>query len=137
MIREITPTPLVLVVDDEALIRWSLSEALAESGYRVQLASNAEEVRLALMEHAGDALVILLDLRLPDVTDLSLLRDVRRRLPWAPVVVMTAHGTREEADAAMAMGAARFIGKPFDVRTVVDLVGRAWAERPTPSATAH
>ena len=45
MSREIMPTPLVLVVDDEALIRWSVSEALAESGYVVRLAGSAAEAR--------------------------------------------------------------------------------------------
>src|SRR5262245_19127751 len=73
MHRENVPNPVVLVVDDEALIRWSLSEALAEFGYEVRQAASGVEAIEALKRCATDPLVVLLDLRLPDVADLSLL----------------------------------------------------------------
>lgn len=128
MKREKLPIPTVLVVDDEALIRWSLSEGLSDSGFPVLVAGSAAEARRELHAHQGD-LVILLDLRLPDVSDLSLLREVRTTRPDAPVVMMTAHGAPEEAAEAARLGASAFVGKPFDVSEIVRLVGEAWSRR--------
>lgn len=117
--------PAVLVVDDEALIRWSLTERLAEDGYPVRQASSGAEaltVLAALVDHPA---VVLLDLRLPDVNDLSLFRKIRSMRPDVPVILMTAHGSAEDADEAMAEGAFRFVAKPFDVAQMAALVGEA------------
>jgi len=123
------PTPAVLVVDDEPLIRWSLSEGLTEAGYPVRLAGNAAEARAALAEMGQEPLVVVLDLRLPDSVDLGLLEEVRRRHPGAPVVMMSAHGTAEDVQRAGKLGASRFVEKPFDVTEVVRLIGEAWEDR--------
>lgn len=129
MMREKLPTwPTVLVVDDEPLIRWSLSEGLTEGGYSVRLAANAAEARAVLVGADGSPMVVLLDLRLPDVADLSLLREVRTRWPDVPVVLMTAHGTADDARGAAALGAYRVVDKPFDVSAMVQLVGEAWRD---------
>jgi DNA-binding NtrC family response regulator len=121
--------PVVLVVDDEALIRWSLSEALTESGYVVRVAATGAEARAALGTDGHEPLVVVLDLRLPDVGDLSLLRDIRLARPDAPVVMMTAHGSSDDRAQAEALGVSRFIGKPFDVNEIVEAVSGAWASR--------
>lgn len=118
--------PAVLVVDDEPLIRWSLSEGLTESGYVVRLAGNAAEARAALALIGQQPLVVLLDLRLPDVVDLSLLAEIRRRWPDARVVMMSAHGTADDVTRAINLGAVRFVEKPFDVTEVVRIVDEAW-----------
>jgi DNA-binding NtrC family response regulator len=126
MKREILPMPAVLVVDDESLIRWSLAEGLADAGHEVRQASTAAQA-LAAIEIAGHApLVILLDVRLPDVSDLSLIRQVRVRWPDLPVIVMTAHGTDAEVDDMLDVGVCAVVGKPFDVSAVVALVGDTW-----------
>jgi DNA-binding NtrC family response regulator len=127
MTGEKLPRPVVLVIDDEPLIRWSLSEALTERGYAVRQASTGAEARQELEASVGQPLVVLLDLRLPDVVDLSLLRDIRARRPDAPVVMMTAHGTDEDSRSAKRLGAFRFVTKPFDVGEMIDLVGEAWS----------
>jgi DNA-binding NtrC family response regulator len=124
------PRPAVLVVDDELLIRWSLSEGLAESGYAVRLAGNGAEARAALAVLGDEPLVVLLDLRLPDVVDLSLLAEIRRRWPHVLVVMVSAHGTADDRSIAMRLGAVRFLEKPFDVTEVVRVVGEVWEGRP-------
>jgi DNA-binding NtrC family response regulator len=129
MSHEEPSTPVVLVVDDEALIRWSLSEGLTESGYVVRLAGSAAEARQALDAFIHEPLVVVLDLRLPDMADLTLLEEIRRKRPDAPIIMMTAHGTSEDADKAKALGVWRFVGKPFDVSEMVRMVGAAWVQR--------
>jgi DNA-binding NtrC family response regulator len=124
------PIPSVLIVDDEALIRWSLSEALTESGYVVRQAASGRDARAALASFAGQPLVVLLDLRLPDVADLSLLHEIRTQRPDVPVVVMTAHGGPEARAQAKALGVVRVVDKPFDVTDLTRIVGEAWTNRP-------
>jgi two-component system nitrogen regulation response regulator GlnG len=119
------PTPVVLVVDDEPLIRWSLTEGLTEGGYVVRQAATGAEARTVLGATLGEPMVVLLDLRLPDVTDLSLLREIRERLPQIPVIVITAHGTPEDTREARKLGVFRVVDKPFDVTEVVQLVAEA------------
>jgi DNA-binding NtrC family response regulator len=127
MSREKPPTRLVLVVDDEALIRWSLSEALTEAGYAARMAASGAEARVALASFGRAPVVVLLDMRLPDVADLSLAREFRQKRPDAAVILMTAHGTLEDAKLALELGVFRFVSKPFDVPDMVKLVERAWA----------
>ena len=116
-----SPAPRVLVVDDEALIRWSLSESLAEAGYAVSEASDgASAVAQASDGRKFDAIV--LDYRLPDSNDLHLLETIRGLQPTAAVVMMTAFGTPEVTSGALKLGAYRVVAKPFDVHAMVELV---------------
>jgi DNA-binding NtrC family response regulator len=124
-----TPFPAVLVVDDEALIRWSLCEALQDAGHVVTAAATGAEVRRALLREPRRPMVVVLDLRLPDVGDHSLLADIRMLRPDVPVIVMTAHGTEQDVDAARALGAYTLVTKPFDLATMVAIVARAWHAR--------
>ncbi len=124
MTREIVPTT-VLVVDDEALIRWSLSEGLADAGWKVRQAATGAEARAAVRALEGQPFVILLDLRLPDVSDLSLIREFRAARPDVPIIVMTAHGSDDDAAQALMTGVHSFVGKPFDVVEIVALVSAA------------
>lgn len=118
--------PLALVVDDEALIRWAVSEGLAESGYTVRQAATGADALLALAAEGARPLVVVLDLRLPDVADLSLLGEIRLRRPDVPVIIMTAHGSSDDQAAADRLGAFRFVLKPFDVSEMIRIVGEAW-----------
>jgi DNA-binding NtrC family response regulator len=125
------PSPLlrVLVVDDELLIRWSIAETLTAAGHRVFEASDAAATRY-LIDHLDPPVdVILLDHRLPDNDDLTLLADVRRMSPATAVVMMTAHRTPELAAAAARLGARELLEKPFDIRLVEPALQNAYAAR--------
>ena len=119
-----SPAPRVLVVDDEALIRWSLAESFADVGYAVSEASDgASAVAQASEGEKFDAIV--LDYRLPDSNDLHLLETIRQLQPTAAVVMMTAFGTPEVTSGALKLGAYRVVPKPFDVHDMVSLVAEA------------
>lgn len=104
-----------LVADDEALIRWSVAETLAELGMEVRQAADAATT-LAAIDAAGEPFdVVVLDLRMPDVDDLSLLTKVRRLLPSATVILMTAFGTPEIISEAQELGVRAVLSKPFEL----------------------
>lgn len=117
--------PSVLVVDDEALIRWSLAETLGERGYAVTEAGDARMALDAIERSAAPFDVVLLDFRLPDSSDLRLLEKVRRLIPTARVIMITAHNSPELAQGAAALGAYRVISKPFEVDSLAALVSQA------------
>jgi DNA-binding NtrC family response regulator len=115
----------VLVVDDELLIRWSLTETLTAAGHTVTEAGDAAATRSAIA--AGHPDVVLLDFRLPDSDDLGLLASIRRDAPEAQVILMTAYGTPEVAQGALELGAYRVISKPFGMQDAAALVSEAHA----------
>jgi DNA-binding NtrC family response regulator len=115
----------VLIVDDEPLIRWAVREGLETAGYTVVEAGSAREALSSLAVGAGDAAVALLDLKLPDSDDLSLLRRVRQAAPDCRVIMMTAHGTAEILAEALREGAVATIAKPFDLARIVRMVDEA------------
>ncbi len=117
----------ILIVDDEPLIRWAIREGLEGAGYAVVEAGSAGEA-LARLDEASDLVAVaLLDLRLPDSADLTLLRRVRHQAPACRVIMMTAHGTPELLAEAMRAGAFDTVSKPFDLTCIVGLVRAAAA----------
>ena len=117
--------PTVLVVDDEALIRWSVAEMLSERGYLVTEAGDGRTATAAVESAAEPFDVVLLDYRLPDSADFRLLERVRRMAPTSQVIMITAHNSPELAQRAAALGAFRVISKPFEVESLAALVDEA------------
>jgi two-component system response regulator AtoC len=124
-----SPTLRVLIVDDEALIRWSLAETLTDSGHSVAEAADGAAAIQAL-NGDGPFDVVVLDYRLPDSNDLNLLTTIRRRAPHSAVIMMTAYGTPEVTSGALALGAFRVVPKPFEVHDLVALVTQAHNAQP-------
>ena len=120
-----SPPPNVLIVDDEQLIRWSLSQSLSRAGYHVIEAKDRKGTLRVFEQNRPGACVVLLDIRLPDSNDLSLLRSIREKAPECRVIVMTAHGTPELTREALKNGAFRVVDKPFDLDDMVGLVAEA------------
>lgn len=111
-----------LVVDDELLIRWSVVETLSERGFDVEEAKDAQSALRRVTTTIMPFDIVVLDLRLPDMTDLSLLGTLRQLLPKASLILMTAFGTPDVLEQATRMGAA-VLGKPFELGELHRLVG--------------
>lgn len=124
-----SPRPVVLVVDDESLIRWSLRERLLAAGYTVLEAETGLEALAVFAEHPVG--LMLLDLSLPELDGFGVLERVKRSRPACPVIVMTAYDSPGSAERATALGAAHFMTKPFDFDRMLSLVG---ATLPTPGS---
>jgi CheY-like chemotaxis protein len=112
----------VLVVDDEPLIRWSVAETLSGIGLDVEQASDAASALAIMTTGPLEFDVIVLDLRLPDMHDLSLLATMRQLQPAASIVLMTAFGTDEIIERAIGLGAGSVLHKPFELGSLVDAV---------------
>jgi len=116
------PAPTILVVDDEALIRWSLKDRLTEQGYRVIEADTAASA-IAKSEEAPD--LVLLDYKLPDGDGLQVLKKLKERDPDVLVILLTAFSSIETAVEAMKHGAYHYANKPFNLDEIALLVDKA------------
>ena len=126
------PPLKVLVVDDEPLVRWSVSETLGARGYQVIEAGTGEAAIYAIMHAKGATDVVLLDVLLPDFCDLSLLAVLRRLAPGVPIIMMTAFATPELVERARRLGAFTVVDKPFDLNELAPLIRQAvLATRPS------
>src|SRR5215468_7240272 len=113
----------LLIIDDDPAIREILGDRLEALGYRVLTAADGQ-TGLTMLDQAGPHLV-LLDIELPDMNGLEVLKEIRRRELEVTVVMITAHGTVERAVQAMKDGAYDFLTKPFEPDRVALTVQRA------------
>ena len=114
---------LILLVEDENLLRWSLQQRLEREGHSVLSAESLAEADLHLSKHRPD--MALLDLSLPDGHGLDFFETNRSRLEESVVLVMTAVGEVEDAVRAMKLGALDFLSKPVDHKALIELVNRS------------
>jgi DNA-binding NtrC family response regulator len=113
----------ILVVDDDQTVRETLTDYFDALGYVVRAAATATTGRQAAAEHAPD--VVLVDLRLPDASGLTLLEALRADDPELGVIVLTGHADVPTAVRAMQQGALDFLEKPVDLDTLAVAVTRA------------
>ena len=116
------PKATILVVDDEALIRWSLSERLQSEGYEVL---EAETGKAALEKLPEGVDLVLLDYRLPDTDGVAVLRKIKEFDQDVLVILLTAYASVETAVEAMKLGAYHFANKPFNLDDVTATIERA------------
>ncbi|MFB3884691.1 MAG: response regulator [Thermodesulfobacteriota bacterium] len=112
----------ILIVDDEKNIRLTLSQALQVLEMETDVAANGEEALAKLKERTFG--LILLDLKMPGMDGMDVLRRVREIRPDIRIIIITAYGTIELAVEAMRLGAVDFIQKPFSPDEVRRLVSR-------------
>lgn len=112
----------VLLVEDDRALRDALADTLELGGYAFRAVESAEAALQALAEE-GFGLVIS-DVNMPGMDGHQLLGVIRSRYPQVPVLLMTAYGAVERAVDAMRQGAADYLLKPFEPKTLLDLVAR-------------
>jgi len=113
----------VLIIDDEKNIRLTLSQCLEFSNYDVETAVSGEHGLTKYNESKYD--VILLDMKMPGIDGMEVLRRIKEQDPLQNVIMITAHGTIETAVEAMKIGAIDYIRKPFtpdEIRSIVKRV---------------
>ena len=103
--------PRILLIDDDAAVRESMSRTLRSAGYTVQAAASGEEGLIAAREGSFD--VILSDMRMPGMSGLDVLRKLREARVDSVFIIMTGFGTVDTAVEAMKLGAVDFVQKPF------------------------
>ena len=108
----VQPKPTALVVDDEANLRKVLSAMLRRDGFDVLTASDGAEALELLSKQSVD--VVLSDIRMPNLDGMSLLKRTMVEYPDIPVVILTAHGSVDNAVEAIKIGAFDYLTKPFD-----------------------
>ena len=109
----------ILVVDDERNIRMTLSQSLEPLDIPVQTAVNGEEALQKLRE--GPFGLVFLDLKMPGMDGMEVLRQIKDDWPKTRVIIITAYGTIESAVEAMKLGAVDFVQKPFSPREIREL----------------
>jgi two-component system, NtrC family, response regulator HydG len=116
-------TTRVLVVDDDAGIRYTLREILRDAGLQVELAEHGQHaLELARSSHFD---LVISDLRMAPIDGLELLAALRAEQPRLRVILITAHGSERHAVEAMKLGAYDYFKKPFELDELMAVVGRA------------
>ncbi len=122
----------VWIIDDDRSIRWVFEKALAREGIAHRTFGAAQEALERLAEETPQ--VVVSDIRMPGMSGLDLMSQLRSRLPTTPVIIMTAYSDLESAVSAFRGGAFAYRPKPFDVDHAVELVRRAIDESRRPTA---
>ena len=126
----------VLIVDDEPALAEHLARSLSDAGYAVDVAADGERADFAVRTESYDA--VLLDLGLPRIDGLTLLRNWRESGVAVPVLVLTARGSWHETVDGIDAGADDYVSKPFRIEEVLarlrSLIRRASGHAPAAAA---
>jgi len=120
------PAGSILIADDDAAIRTVLNQALSRAGYEVRSTSNAATLWRWVSQGDGD--LVITDVVMPDENAFDLLPRIKKVRPELPVVVMSAQNTFMTAIRASERGAYEYLPKPFDLKELIAVVGRALSE---------
>src|SRR3989454_5423383 len=132
------PAGSILVADDDTAIRTVLNQALSRAGYEVRLTGNAATLWRWVSQGEGD--LVITDVVMPDENAFDLLPRIKKMRPNLPVIVMSAQKPFMTAIRASERGAYEYLPKPFDLKELITIVGRALAEpkeRSRPAAAAE
>jgi len=110
----------ILIIDDQKLIGSSLKVALEKEGFDVRVAETGAEGIVAVGKNNID--LVLLDIRLPDINGIEVLKKIKEMDPEIIVIMMTGYGTIENAVLAMKIGAFDYVNKPFKTKTITTIL---------------
>jgi DNA-binding NtrC family response regulator len=114
----------ILIIDDDKLVTWSLSRDLQSDGCDITIAGDGKSGLTAFQQKQPD--LVLLDLKLPDIDGLEILRTIKQENPDAIIIMMTAYATVQTAVDAVKIGAIDFIKKPFTLDELKTSINRAF-----------
>ncbi len=117
------PAGNILVADDDAAIRTVLNQALSRAGYEVRSTSNAATLWRWVSQGEGD--LVITDVVMPDENAFDLMPRIKKLRPDLPIIVMSAQNTFMTAIRASERGAYEYLPKPFDLKELIGIVGRA------------
>ncbi|HZT27480.1 MAG TPA: nitrogen regulation protein NR(I) [Pseudolabrys sp.] len=120
------PTGSILIADDDAAIRTVLNQALSRAGYEVRSTGNAATLWRWISQGDGD--LVITDVVMPDENAFDLIPRIRKARPDLPIIVMSAQNTFMTAIRASERGAYEYLPKPFDLKELIAIVGRALSE---------
>src|SRR5271169_3867468 len=120
------PAGSILVADDDSAIRTVLNQALSRAGYEVRSTGNAATLWRWISQGDGD--LIISDVLLPDESAFDLLPRIKKSRPDLPIIIMSAQNTFMTAIRASERGAYEYLPKPFDLKELIAIVGRALSE---------
>ena len=113
----------ILIIDDDRQLNISFSKILTQEGYKPSMAFNGQDgIRDAV---AGSFDLVILDIRLPDMSGIDVFDRIHEKLPKLPVIIVTAYGSTETAIGAIQKGAYDYVYKPFDVPEMLKLIEKA------------
>ena len=129
------PAGSILIADDDAAIRTVLNQALSRAGYEVRSTGNAATLWRWVSQGEGD--LVITDVVMPDENAFDLLPRIKKLRPDLPIIVMSAQNTFMTAIRASERGAYEYLPKPFDLKELTTIVGRALSEpKDRPAAPA-
>jgi two-component system nitrogen regulation response regulator GlnG len=128
------PSGSILVADDDAAIRTVLNQALSRAGYEVRSTGTAATLWRWVSQGEGD--LVITDVIMPDENAFDLVPRIRKARPDMPVIIMSAQNTFMTAIRASERGAYEYLPKPFDLKELIAIVGRALAEPKQKRASA-
>jgi CheY-like chemotaxis protein len=134
------PHVKILIVDDEAVVRQSFTRILASERCQVVAVDSGAAALQQLQQERFD--LVLLDLRMPGMDGLTLLRRIKQQWPETEVVVITGHAALDSVKASVALGAFDYLSKPVGPEEIIHvtqgaLLHKGWALQPLRPATAQ
>ena len=115
----------ILIVDDEETLTFSLYQSfiMSKENFEVVTAASGDEAWEKIEEDAFD--VVITDITMPGITGIELLKKIKLKSPDTPVIIMTAYGSDEKKEEAILSGAYEYVEKPFEIRSLKELITNA------------